>query len=64
VDQIAAIVIGHNGFNPHDQETVLIVRQPSMMAMYRFSMEVRSSKSGEELPGCGAWRNTVIDVIA
>jgi hypothetical protein len=36
VDQMAAIVIEREGFDPQDEETVNTIRQRCMMAMYRF----------------------------
>jgi hypothetical protein len=36
VDQLAAIVIETEGFDPQDQETVSTIRQRCTMAMYRF----------------------------
>jgi hypothetical protein len=36
VDQLAAIVIEREGFDPADQETVVAIRQRCMMAMYRY----------------------------
>jgi hypothetical protein len=36
VDQLAAIVIEREGFDPEDQETVATIRQRCMMAMYRY----------------------------
>src|SRR3974390_2772727 len=36
VDQLAAIAIEQEGFDPNDQEMVATIRQRCMMAMYRF----------------------------
>jgi hypothetical protein len=36
VDQLAAIVIEREGFDPTDEETVSTIRQRCMMAMYRY----------------------------
>jgi hypothetical protein len=36
VDQLAAIVIEREGFDPEDQETAATIRQRCMMAMYRY----------------------------
>jgi hypothetical protein len=36
VDQLAAIVLEQEGFDPQDQETASTVRQRCMMAIYRY----------------------------
>jgi hypothetical protein len=42
VDQIAAIVIDLEGFDPQDQETVSAICQRRMMAMDRYQDGARS----------------------
>jgi hypothetical protein len=44
VDQLATIVIDHEGFDPQDQETVSTIRQRCMMAMYRYQIEAGSPR--------------------
>jgi hypothetical protein len=55
VDQLAAIVIGHEGFDPEDKETVSTVRQRCMMAMYRYSDRGQVVKERQS-NGIRVWR--------
>ena len=54
VDQLAAIVIDHEGFVPKEQETLSTVRQRCMMAMYRYYGMGKIAK--ERRDGVRVWR--------